>query len=304
MQWSPDRNGCFTAANPQKLYLPLILDPEYHYESVNVETQRSNTSSLYWFMKRMIAVRKKFKTFGRGDLKFVNVENPKVLAFTRTYEEETLLIVVNLSKFSQAAEVDLLAYKGFVPVDVFSRNRFPVIRDDGQYFFTLSPHSYNWFILEKAHPEMDEEKPLPLLLARKWTGLMEGAAKRMLENNILPKYLVRAKWFIPKERNNYQIVVSDYSIIPLNGQSVYWLLLEITGDDGVPGMYQLPLCIVSEDVAKNLAVSFPEALIAQVKSEEGDGILVDAFFVQEWQMFLLDRLSGQKATNAATTHTG
>jgi maltose alpha-D-glucosyltransferase/alpha-amylase len=149
---------------------------------------------------------------------------------------------------------------------------------------------------------MDEEKPLPLLLARQWTGLMEGPARRMLENNILPKYLVRAKWFIPKERNNYQIVVSDYSIIPLDGHPVYWLLLEITGDDGVPGMYQLPLWIVSEDVAKNLAVSFPEALIAQVKSEEGDGILVDAFFVQEWQMFLLDKLAGQKTTHSGTSH--
>src|ERR1700735_3597833 len=138
MQWSPDRNGGFSTANPQKLYLPLILDPEYHYESVNVETQRSNTSSLFWFMKRLIAVRKNFRTFGRGDLRFLNVENPKVLAFTRTYEDETLLIVVNLSKFSQAAELELLSYKGFVPVDVFSSNRFPVIREDGMYFFTLA----------------------------------------------------------------------------------------------------------------------------------------------------------------------
>src|SRR6202000_353098 len=104
------------------------------------------------------SVGKKFKTFGRGDLKFVSVENPKVLSFTRTYEDETLLIVVNLSKFSQAAEVDLQAYKGFVPVDVFSRNRFPVIRDDGQYFFTLAPYSYNWFVLEKAHPGMEAER--------------------------------------------------------------------------------------------------------------------------------------------------
>ncbi len=298
MQWSPDRNAGFSAANPQKLYLPLILDPEYHYESVNVETQRSNTSSLFWFMKRMIAVRNKFKTFGRGNLKFANVENPKVLAFTRTYEDETLLIVVNLSKFSQAAEVDLVTYKGFVPVDVFSRNRFPVIRDDGQYFFTLAPHSYNWFVLEKAHPEMDEEKPLPLLLVRKWSGLMDGPAKRVLENNILPKYLVRAKWFIPKERNTYQIVVSDFSVVPVNGHQVFWLLLEITGDDGVPGMYQLPLWIMPQDAAKKLAETFPEALIAQVKSEEGDGILVDAFFAPEWQMSLLERLSGQKGGHA------
>src|SRR5579872_2053163 len=239
MQWSFDKNAGFSRANPQRLYLPLILDPEYHYESVNVETQLSNTSSLLWFMKRMIAVRKKFRTFGRGNLKFVSVENPKILAFTRTFEDETLLIVVNLSKFTQAAEVDLLAYKGFVPVDVFSRNRFPVIRDDGQYFFTLAPHSYNWFVLEKAHPDMDEEKPLPLLLLRNWSGLMEGAAKRQLEGHILPRYLRRAKWFIPKERNEYQIVLSSYFALPVSAETpagtpagpadpklpVYWCLL-------------------------------------------------------------------------------
>jgi maltose alpha-D-glucosyltransferase/alpha-amylase len=296
MQWSPDRNAGFSAANPQKLYLPLILDPEYHYESVNVETQRSNTSSLYWFMKRMIAVRKKFKTFGRGNLQFVPVENPKVLAFTRTYEEETLLIVVNLSKFSQAAEVDLLSYKGFVPVDVFSRNRFPVIRDDGQYFFTLAPHSYNWFVLEKAHPEMDEEKPLPLLLVRKWAGLMDPTTKRQLENNILPRYLSRAKWFIPKERNTYQTVISDYTVTQTTegGHPIFWLLLEITGDDGVPGLYQLPLWLLKEETAKRLAETFPEAIIAQVRSEEGDGILADAFFSPEWQLALLQKLSGGK----------
>ena len=304
MQWSPDRNAGFSAANPQKLYLPLILDPEYHYESVNVETQRSNTSSLFWFMKRMIAVRKKFKTFGRGDLKFVNVENPKVLAFTRTYEEETLLIVVNLSKFAQAAEVDLLLYKGFVPVEVSSRNRFPVIRDDGQYFFTLAPYSYNWFVLEKAHPEMDEEKPLPLLLLRRWSALLEGVARKQLESSILPKYLIRARWFVPKERNTYQISITDVATVasglePVGERPVFWLLLEITGDDGIAGLYQLPLWVVKEDVAKKLSETFPEALIAQVKSEEGDGVLVDALFVPDWQMAMLQKLSGQKAAHAS-----
>src|SRR5439155_14506235 len=90
MQWSPDRNGGFSAANPQKLYLPTILDPEYHYEAVNVEVQRSNTSSLFWFMKRMLSMRRQHKAFSRGDMKFLRVENPKILAFTRTYEDETL----------------------------------------------------------------------------------------------------------------------------------------------------------------------------------------------------------------------
>jgi maltose alpha-D-glucosyltransferase/alpha-amylase len=300
MQWSPDRNAGFSAANPQKLYLPLILDPEYHYESVNVETQQSNTSSLYWFMKRIIAVRKKSKTFGRGDLKFMSVENPKVLSFTRTYEDETLLIVVNLSKFSQAAEIDLLSYKGFVPVDVFSRNRFPVIREDGQYFFTLAPYSFNWFVLEKAHPEMDEEQPLPLLLLRKWSGLMDGGPRKQLENAILPRYLVRAKWFIPKERYTYQVIVTDYTVLTVGDHSVFWLLLEITGDDGITGLYQLPLWMAREEAAKKLGEVFPEALVAQVRSEEGDGILVDAFFTTELQLLLLNKLSGQKQGQTAT----
>jgi maltose alpha-D-glucosyltransferase/alpha-amylase len=302
MQWSPDRNAGFSASNPQKLYLPLILDPEYHYESVNVETQRNNTSSLFWYMKRLIAVRKKFKTFGRGNLKFLNVENPKVLAFTRSYNDETLLIVVNLSKFSQAAEVELTGYKGYVPVDVFSKNRFPVIREDGIYFFTLAPHSYQWFVLEKAHPDMDEEKPLPLLLVRQWEELLEGPSRRQLESSILPRYLQRAKWFIPKDRNNYQVTIAEFVKSQLADNSVYWLLLEITGDDNMPGLYQLPVWIVRDETAKKIAETFPEALIATVRSEAGDGTLVDAFFTTEWQMSLLQKMATSKAGHSGLSH--
>jgi maltose alpha-D-glucosyltransferase/alpha-amylase len=99
MQWSSDRNAGFSSANPQHLYLPVILDPSYHYEAVNVETQKTNTSSLYWHMKRIISLRKRHKAFGRGDMRFLNVENPKVIAFTRNYQDETILIIANLSKF-------------------------------------------------------------------------------------------------------------------------------------------------------------------------------------------------------------
>jgi maltose alpha-D-glucosyltransferase/alpha-amylase len=307
MQWSPDRNAGFSAANPQKLYLPLILDPEYHYESVNVETQRANTSSLFWFMKRLIAVRKKFRTFGRGNLKFANTENPKVLVFTRTLENETLLIVVNLSKFSQAAEVDLVGCKGFVPVDVFSRNRFPVIREDGQYFFTLAPHSFQWFVLEKAHPDMDEEKPLPLLSLRRRSQLMESGARRQLESTILPRYLVQAKWFVLRERSNYPVVIADYVEVEVGERKVYWLLLEITGDNGIPGLYQLPIWVVEADSGKRLGEAFPEAVIAQVRSPEGDGMLVDAFYTTEFQAALLQRLGEShkgRHTGAAILYEG
>jgi len=294
MQWSPDRNAGFSAANPQKLYLPLILDPEYHYESVNVETQRSNTSSLYWYMKRIIGVRKKFKTFGRGALKFLNVENPKVLAFVRVYEEETLLVVVNLSKYSQAAEVDLAGYKGYVPVDVFSKNRWPVIKEDGVYFFTLAPYAFQWFILEKAHPDMDENSPLPLLLIRQWEGLMEGNARRQLENSILPRYLQKVRWFTGKDRNLFQAAIVDFIKTPLDGHSVYWLLLEIAEQNGTTGLYQLPLLLASDERTAKLTATFPEALIAKVRSEEGEGALVDAFFTPEWQMDMYHRMYGHK----------
>jgi len=294
MQWSPDRNAGFSVANPQKLYLPLILDPEYHYESVNVETQRSNTSSLYWYMKRIIGVRKKFKTFGRGALKFLNVENPKVLAFVRTYEEETLLVVVNLSKYSQAAEVDLTGYKGYVPVDVFSKNRWPVIKEDGLYFFTLAPYAFQWFILEKAHPDMDENSPLPLLLMRQWEGLMEGNARRQLENSILPRYLQKVRWFTGKDRNLFQAAIVDFMKTPLDGHSVFWLLLEIAEQNGTTGTYQLPLLLVDDERAAKLTASFPEALVAKVRSEEREGALVDAFFVPEWQMDMYQRMYSHK----------
>jgi len=298
MQWSPDRNGGFSIANPQKLYLPLILDPEYHYESVNVETQRSNTSSLFWYMKRIISVRKKFKTFGRGSLKFLNAENPKVLSFTRTYEEETLLIVVNLSKFSQAAEVDLQAYKGYVPVDVFSKNRFPVIKDDGAYFFTLAPYSFQWFVLEKAHPEMDEDKPLPGLILRQWEALMEGSALRQLESNILPRYLQKVKWFTGKDRSLFQTSIAGFMKVPFDSRPAFWLLLEIAEQNGTSGLYQLPVLFVNNEQADKIVVTYPEALIARVRSEEGEGALVDAFFVPEWQLDLFHRMAGHKQVTA------
>src|SRR5690554_1907559 len=141
MQWSSNRNAGFSEANPQMLYLPVILDPEFSYEAVNVETQRRNTSSLLWWMKRVINMRKRYKAFGRGDLTFVNAENPKVMAFIRSYDDETILVVVNLSRFTQAAELDLGQYKGYVPLELFSKNKFPEIKEDAPYFFTLSPHA-------------------------------------------------------------------------------------------------------------------------------------------------------------------
>ncbi|MDP4246315.1 MAG: maltose alpha-D-glucosyltransferase [Bacteroidota bacterium] len=295
MQWSADRNAGFSAANPQKLYLPLILDPDYHYESVNVESQVGNTSSLYWFMKRLIGLRKKFKGFGRGDLRFLNVENPKVLAYTRGYEQETLLIVVNLSKFAQAADVDLRDYKGYVPVECFSKNRFPVIREEGMYFFTMAPYTFQWFLLEKAHPEMDEAATVPLLITRKWEDLLEPNTRRQLEGNILPRHLQRAKWFPQMQRSLYSVTIRHAMPVSIDGKMVLWLLLEVNYQTGPSDLYQLPVGLVKEEEATRLQQTCPEAILAKVHAADTDGLLADAFYVPEWQSWLLQKMAAHRS---------
>ncbi len=157
MQWSPDRNAGFSKANPQKLYLPVISDPEYHYEAVNVENLQRNPSSLLWWMRRVIAMRKRFPAFGRGRLEMLYPDNPKVLAFLRWHGEEVMLVVVNLSRFAQVAQLDLSRFAGMVPEEVFGRNRYPVIGEN-PYLLTLGIHDYYWF---RMRPERRESHLVP-----------------------------------------------------------------------------------------------------------------------------------------------
>src|SRR5256886_965215 len=129
MQWSADRNAGFSRSNPQQLYLPVIIDPQYHYEQVNVEAQQSSQYSLLWWMKRLIAMRRRYKAFGRGTMEFLHPENRKILAFVRRYEDETILVVANLSRLVQCFEIDLSQYRGMVPMELSGRTRFPEITD-------------------------------------------------------------------------------------------------------------------------------------------------------------------------------
>src|SRR6202040_938572 len=154
MQWSPDRNAGFSRTNPQKLYLPVIIDPEYHFEAVNVETQQNNPHSLLWWMKRLIEQRKQFKAFGRGTLEFLRPSNRKVLAFYRRYEEETILVVANLSRFPQHVELDLAASQGLTPVEIFGGAAFPAIGDQ-PYLVTLGALGFFWFSLESKPASQD-----------------------------------------------------------------------------------------------------------------------------------------------------
>jgi maltose alpha-D-glucosyltransferase/alpha-amylase len=294
MQWSPDRNAGFSDTNPQRLYLPVILDPQYHYESVNVETQRANTSSLFWFMKRIINMRKKFKAFSRGDMKFIQVDNPKVLAFTRTYEDETLLIVTNLSKYAQPAEIDLNDFKGHIPVEAFSRNKFPAVRDGYHYFFTLAPHSFQWFVLQNKGTETTTEIRHPHLSVQEGGNLMNITLLDDLQNNILPQYIQRMDWFTGKDKNLYSTSIMARTSLPMGEKDVDVLLVEVGFESALPEYYQLPVVYCSYEEGKELSADYPAAIIARISGGEYDGFLCDAVYTTAYQHQILAALSTSK----------
>jgi maltose alpha-D-glucosyltransferase / alpha-amylase len=290
MQWSPDRNAGFSSANPQSLYLPVIIDPEYNYEAVNVELQRRNTSSLFWYMKRIINMRKKHKAFGRGDMKFIQVDNPKVLAFTRKYKDDILLIVVNLSKHSQAAEIDLQEFADYEPVEVFSQNSFPSIKS-APYFFTLGGHSFHWFELVKKQTQVIHPDRIPEFEIHSFAELMDDRYKTVLEQNILPGYIKRSDWFAGKQKKIFAISINHHEILRLEKENIFLLLVEVSYESGLPDTYHLPVTLVKDHLEKKLRESCPQSFIAHIKTPKEEGVLCDALYTPEFQKWLLENLA-------------
>jgi len=152
MQWTPDRNAGFSRADGARLYAPVIADPVYGYQAINVEAQERVRSSLLNWMKRMLRVRQRYPAFAMGKQRWFNPDNRKVLAFTREYEGQTILIVCNLSRFAQPAVLDLREYEGQIPVELIGETPFPRISGSMPYQLTLGPYMFLWFRLEKPAP--------------------------------------------------------------------------------------------------------------------------------------------------------
>jgi len=276
MQWTADRNAGFSMANPQKLYLPTIIDPQYRAESVNVEAQQMNPSSLLWWMKRVIAMRKNFKAFGRGDIQFLSPSNARILAFTRTFEDETLLILTNLSRFSQAVELELEDYEDYIPVEVFSHNKFPRITDK-PYLFTMAPHGYYWFSLTKTASE-SQEGPLPQLNTTSWETLFNGKKIKTFESKVLPLYFKSKYWFNGTDRIIQSMEVTNMLDLSEEDLLVKNLIVEVHFNDGLPEIYQLPVTFVSH-TQELLMESIPgNGILAEVTLGEKEGLLVDAVY--------------------------
>ncbi len=189
MQWSQDRNAGFSAANPQKLYLPVVIDPEYHASAVNVESQQANPQSLLWWMRRLIALRKRHDAFGRGEIEFLLPENRKVLTFLRTFGDERILVVANLSRYAQYVELDLGRFQGMTPVALLGGVEFPRI-GELPYLLTLGPHDFYWFSLEQQDTGAGESSGLPQLDVRgHWMQIVESPRGRASLEQILPAWL-------------------------------------------------------------------------------------------------------------------
>jgi maltose alpha-D-glucosyltransferase / alpha-amylase len=279
MQWTADRNAGFSGANPQKLYLPVILDPEYHYDAVNVETQMNNPSSLLWWMKRVIGMRKQYKAFSRGTIEFLSPSNSKVLTFLRKYKEETILVIANLSRYSQAIELDLHDYKENVPIEVFSNNRFPAIKE-ASYLFTLGPHGYYWFLLEQPAVSLAEidDTHIAKMSVAKYGDLFTPSKVNVLTGRLIKKYLRTCRWFGGKGRRIREIIISEVIHFSFNREDFSWLIIEVRYIEGLPELYQLPVSFASKESESVLREESTQAIIAPVTIGDNTGILYDAVY--------------------------
>jgi len=247
MQWTPDRNGGFSRADPARLYAPTIMDPVYGYEAVNVEAQSRSLSSLLSATKRLISVRKSTLAFGRGTMTFIRPVNRSVLAYVRQLGDEVILCVANLSRSAQATELDLSPWKERIPLEMLGRTDFPAI-GELPYMITLAPYGFYWFQLRKpdkservAPTTVPEFETLVVPLGATWVSL--ARTRSVFERDVLPGFLARTRWY--PERSPKAIQPALTSAIPFCdiGDNRPWLAFFEATQRGVPARYVLPMQI-------------------------------------------------------------
>lgn len=286
MQWSADRNGGFSRADPERLQLPPIMSPLYGYEAVNVEAQQRDPHSLLNWTRRMLAQRRQTQAFGRGTLRFLSPGNRRILAYLREWQDTSILCVANLSAAAQPVELPLQAYAGTVPVELLGGTAFPAI-GELPYLLTLPPYGFYWFELSRDasvpawHAQAPEQMPELITLVLKPRGdlALTDGARRAFENEVLPEYLARQRWYPGSTARN----LSVSAVLPLPGHEgqYYWLAVHHAADK--PDL-QLPLALVWDDSSD---VSYPAA---RLRRGAVTGYLADAFLQEAFVRALVDGL--------------
>ncbi len=299
MQWNSDRNAGFSKAVPAKLYFPVIMDPIWGYQAINVEAQQSDPSSLLHWTRNMIALRKLFQVFGRGSLEFLHPENRKILAYVRDYQSEdglhseTVLCVANLSRFAQPVALDLSKFAGRQPIEMLGYVPFPLI-DNTPYALTLSPYSFFWLELQPAAAQTET----PVLMASKkeeaptltegvatrasLTNLLEGSGREMV-HELLPEYLSQQRWFGGKSRRIASAEIT--SSISISDDQFRLAFVAVRYGDGSEESYQLPLGLAEGKTAEEIKSNSAKSVLASL-SESG-AVLYDASASEQFRQSLI-----------------
>ncbi len=290
MQWSSDRNAGFSRANPQRLVSPVIIDPEYHFESINVEAQQGNGSSLLWWTKRLVALRKRFHAFGRGTIEILGPDNPKVLAFLRAHEAQTILVVANLARSVEYVELDLARFRGRVPIELFGGNAFPPI-GDLPYLLTLGGHAFYWFSLEEpsriedvapstVRPSIEKARPAssfvpPVVeVAGAWDSALGGPDSGALADAVAA-YLDahrRADARAPRTRAAQLVELVRFSE---GDAGIHVIVVDVEPDRGDPERVALPVAFVAAERAAEVRILAPSSVVLEIRGPH-PGLVVDA----------------------------
>jgi len=297
MQWTSDRNGGFSRADPARLVLPPIMDPVSGFQAINVEAQEIDAHSLLNWTRRLLKVRGKHPAFGRGTLRLLYPNNRKIFAYLREHEtpengKETILCVANVSSASQAVELDLSEFSGHVPVEMLGGVAFPPI-GTLTYLLTLAPYGFNWFVLAKdtAMPAWHTPAPEPLpefatlVLRNRIEELLEGRSRQLLEHDALPQYLVKRRWYAGKQHGTPTVRIATASRMSGKGVSPErpLVLAEILASTPAgEERYLLPVGFVGEDEP---AASLPQQLaLARVRRGKDVGFITDAFALDRFAL--------------------
>ena len=318
MQWTSDRNAGFSKCDPARLYFPVVMDPIYGYQVVNVEAQLSDQSSLLHWTRNMIALRKLFQVFGRGTLTFLNPTNRKILAYLRELDQsdgfcETVLCVANLSRFAQPVTLDLSHYAGYQPVEMLGYVSFPEITGE-PYPLTIAPYSFLWLELQAVGPvdelapelvtqtletHVSEESIVAPVPANSWTEFLAGTGKSILEE-ALRDWLPKKRWFGAKTRAIESVRLRSWVELPPSpdgfpnaGDSDAGTIrpalffFDVHYFEGSPDLYQIPLAIGAGAALEVISEKWPDGIVAKLASAAGPAIVHDALVREDFHRELL-----------------
>lgn len=289
MQWSMNLNAGFSSANPQKLFLPVNSDPIYRYESVNVATQEENFSSLVWWVKNVLAMRKRLSVFGKGDLRFVESSNAKVLCFVRSHEKQRIIVVANLSQFSQATTLDFSEFKDCDITEAFSQNRFMSV-SGGDYPITIGPYGYFWFQVDdqekKEQPGSGNELQL-LKSEASWEKIFNHYEEvRTLERKILQPFMKKCRWFGGKAKVISKMAVNKVTPVKVDGNTHYLSVIEVHYVQRLPEYYFLPMTFVPSEVMLDRIEYTAQSVVCRAEIQGKAGFILDSSYDRSFRDYL------------------